>query len=250
MVGGASPVLRRLAAPAALLAVLLVYYVWHGSLPGFTTWWNVTFLTFVLVPAVFLLVYFALPLRTWKWLLPAGLVLLAAGLVLQRLDAGLAGNFAKLGAMTALGFWFVSFFEAVSWVVLVAVIVPWVDAYSVWRGPTNTIVHNRPQVFTTLSFAFPVPGDYPAGFGVARLGLPDLFFFALFLAASDRFGLRTGLTWLAMALSFGATIALAQWWDLAGLPALPLLALGFLAPNADLIWQALRTRVPPTELDG
>ena len=43
-----------------------------------------------------------------------------------------------------------------------------------------------------------------------------------------------------MALSFGATIALAQWWDLSGLPALPLLALGFLAPNVDLLWRAIR----------
>lgn len=244
--GGASPLLRRLAAPAALLAVLAAYYVWHGSLPGLSsTWWNVAWFTFVLVPPVFLLVLFALPLREWKWLLPAGLGLLAAGLVLQWLDAGLVANFAKLGAMTALGFWFVSFFEAVSWVVLVAVIVPWVDAYSVWRGPTKHIVNNQPQIFTTLSFAFPVPGRYPPGFGVARLGLPDLFFFALFLAAADRFGLRTRLTWLAMALSFGATIALAQWWDLNGLPALPLLALGFVAPNADLIYRALRPRSLP-----
>lgn len=235
--GGASPVLRRLAAPAALLAVLLAYYTWHSSLPDLASlWWNVAWFAFVLMPAVFALVLFALPLRGSKWLLPAGLGLLVAGLVLQWLDAGLLGNFAKLAAMTALGFWFVSFFEALTWVVLVALIIPWVDAYSVWRGPTKHIVSNQPQVFTTLSFAFPVPGAN----GVARLGLPDLFFFALFLAASDRFGLRTRWTWLAMALSFGGTIALAQWWELDGLPALPLLALGFLAPNADLIWRAVR----------
>jgi hypothetical protein len=241
VVGGASPLLRRLAAPAALLAVLVAYYIWRSSLPEFSsTWWNVAWFTFVLVPAVFLLVLFALPFRSSKWLLPAGLGLLAAGFLLQWLDAGLLANFAKLGAMTALGFWFVSFFEAVTWVVLVAVIIPWVDAYSVWRGPTNHIVNNQPQIFTTLSFAFPMPGNYAAGFGVARLGLPDLFFFALFLAACDRFGLRTRLTWLAMALSFGATIAIAQWQDINGLPALPMLALGFLAPNADLIYRAIR----------
>lgn len=238
MVGGATPVLRRLAAPAALLAVLVAYYLWHESLPKLSTWGDVAWLSVVLVPAVFALVYFALPLRTSKWLLPAGLGLLLAGFALQWLGVGLAGNFAKLGATTALGFWFVSFFETAAWVALVALIVPWVDAYSVWRGPTHTIVTEQPHVFSALAFAFPVPGAN----GVAKLGLPDLFFFALFLAACPRFGLRTRLTWLTMALSFGATIALAVWWNLDGLPALPLLALGFLAPNADLLWRAFRSR--------
>jgi hypothetical protein len=65
-------------------------------------------------------------------------------------------------------------------------------------------------------------------------------FFALFLAASARFALRPGLTWLLMSLSFGATLALAVWRDIGGLPALPLLAAGFLLPNGDLIWARLR----------
>jgi hypothetical protein len=43
-----------------------------------------------------------------------------------------------------------------------------------------------------------------------------------------------------MTLSFGATLALAVWRDLGGLPALPLLALGFLLANGDLIWTQLR----------
>jgi len=45
-----------------------------------------------------------------------------------------------------------------------------------------------------------------------------------------------------MTLSFGATLALAVWLDLSGLPALPLLALGFLVANGDLIWARLRPR--------
>jgi hypothetical protein len=40
-----------------------------------------------------------------------------------------------------------------------------------------------------------------------------------------------------MTLSFGATLALAVWRDLDGLPALPLLSLGFLLANADLLWR-------------
>jgi hypothetical protein len=40
----------------------------------------------------------------------------------------------------------------------------------------------------------------------------------------------------------GATVAIAEWTNLAGLPALPALSLGFLLPNADLIWLRLRPR--------
>ena len=149
---------------------------------------------------------------------------------------GVLANFAKLAAVTLLAFWFLSYFETVAWVALVALIVPWVDAYSVWRGPTKHIITQQRELFTTFSFAFPVPGEQ----NTAQLGLPDLMFFALFLAATARWGLRTRLTWVAMSLSFGATMALAVDFELNGLPALPLLALGFLLPNADLLWRRLR----------
>jgi hypothetical protein len=145
-------------------------------------------------------------------------------------------NFAKLAAVTLLAFWFLSYFETAAWVIVVALIVPWVDAISVWRGPTKHIVTHQRDLFTTFSFAFPVPGEE----NTAQLGLPDLMFFALFLGAADRWGLRTKLTWAAMALSFGATLALTVAFDIGGLPALPLLALGFLMPNADLLWRRLR----------
>ena len=145
-------------------------------------------------------------------------------------------NFARLAAATFLGWWFLGLFEAVSWVVLVACIIPWVDAYSVWRGPTKQIVAHHEHVFSVLSFAFPVPGEHAS----ANLGMPDLLFFALFLAAAARFVLRLGWTWLALTASFGVTIALAVAFSLGGLPALPGLSLGFLLPNADLLWRKLR----------
>jgi hypothetical protein len=52
--------------------------------------------------------------------------------------------------------------------------------------------------------------------------------------------LRPGWTWLALTASFGVTIALAVAFSLGGLPALPLLSVGFLLPNADLLWKNLR----------
>ncbi len=94
-------------------------------------------------------------------------------------------NFAKFAAVTGVGLLFLSAFEVLSWVVTVALIIPWVDAYSVWRGPTHAITEHHPAVFTKLSIAFVVPGG-----DAARLGLPDVLFFAVFLGASVRFGLR------------------------------------------------------------
>jgi hypothetical protein len=227
---------RRLGALALLASILGVYYGVAKSLPNFTVWWEVVILSFLIIPAVFGLVYLALPLWRESRLLPAGVAVAAIAAVLEILGVDVLANFAKLAAVTLLAFWFLSYFETAAWVVLVAVIVPWVDAVSVWRGPTKHIVTHQRELFTTFSFAFPVPGEQ----NTAQLGLPDLLFFALFLAATARFGLRTRLTWAALTLSFGATMALAVAFDLNGLPALPLLALGFLAPNADLLWKKLR----------
>jgi hypothetical protein len=242
-VGRASSVLAtRLAAGAALGVALGAYYAWHESLPDTSTWGDVAVIALLLMPAVFALVYLALPLwraRELQLLLLGGAFGVLAFL-LREADLNAAADFAKLGATTFVAWWFLNFFEAASWVVLVACIVPWVDAYSVWRGPTSNIVAHHRHVFTTLSFAFPIPGERNA----ANLGLPDLLFFALFLGASARFRLRPFRTWVSLVASFGATIALAVAFDLAGLPALPLLALGFLLPNADLLWTELRRTGP------
>lgn len=225
-----------MAAGAAVLAPLLAYYVWQGSLPKLGLWGDIALIAVVLIPAVFALVWFALPLRAAAWLLPAGIAAIGLAALLQAVHVSVAANFVKLAATTALAFWFLRWFESITWVALVAAIIPWVDAYSVWRGPTHRIVTHHQHVFTALSFAFPVPGEH----GSANLGVPDLLFFALFLAAAARWRLRVGWTWLALVVSFGATMAIAVWAGLAGLPALPGLSLGFLVPNADLIWRAVR----------
>jgi hypothetical protein len=217
-----------------------LYYRVHASLPDTSTWGDVAFLSLVLMPAVLLLVYLVLPVRTAPalQLLLVALAFAVLAVLLHQAGLDTLSDFAKLGAMAFVAFWFLNFFEALSWVVLVACIVPWVDAYSVWRGPTNHIVHKHEHVFSTLSFAFPVPGEESA----ANLGLPDLLFFSLFLAAAARFRLRVLATWALLAASFGATIAIAVAWDKPGLPALPLLSLGFLLANADLLWRAFRTQ--------
>jgi hypothetical protein len=226
----------RIAAVLALSVGLGVYYLVAESLPNLSVWAEVAILSLLVIPAVFAFVYFALPLYRARHLFVWALAVALLAAVLEILDLDVLANFAKLAAVTLLAFWFLSYFETAAWVVIVALIIPWVDAISVWRGPTKHIVTHQRELFTTFSFAFPVPGEE----NTAQLGLPDLMFFALFLAATERWGLRTKLTWAAMSLSFGATLALAVGFDLAGLPALPLLALGFLLPNADLLWRRLR----------
>ena len=237
MVGGTASVLSRAAALLGLSVALGAYYVWADSIPISGLWTQVLFLWFLVIPAVFGLVYLALPLRQKPWVLQAGIGVAVAAVVLSVIGLDVLANFAKLGAVTLLAWWFLSFFETSAWVATVAVIIPWVDALSVWRGPTKQIVTHKRELFTTFSFAFPVPGEKDT----AQLGLPDLLFFALFLGAAARWGLRVKLTWLAMTLSFGATLALTVAFDIGGLPALPLLSFGFLAPNADILWRRLRS---------
>jgi hypothetical protein len=247
-VGRSTAVLsRRAAATLGLFALLVVYYEVAPDLWAATVWWDVAWLGFVVMPAVFALVLLTLPLRDERWLLPAGIAFAVLAAVLTYADVDVFANFARLGACTLIGWWFLGYFETISWVVLVAAIIPWVDAYSVWRGPTKQIVEHHANVFGVLSFAFPVPGEHAA----ANLGVPDLLFFALFLAAAARFGLRIYWTWVTLVTALGLTIAATVWWNLSGLPALPAIALGFLLPNADLLWGRLhRPKASPPGSDA
>ena len=227
----------RLALFGAVSAALAIYYAFSESFFGLSLWGDTAFIALVLFPAVFALVLLALPLRERRGI---ALLAVACGLLSVLLEAvGLdaIANFSKLATMTLIAFWFLTFFERLSWVALIAALIPFIDAFSVWRGPTHHIVTERREIFTTLSFAFPVPGESAS----ANLGLPDLLFFALFLAAAVRWRLRVVWTWVAMLAGLGVTIALATSWDVGGLPALPGIAIGFLVANADLIWRDLRS---------
>jgi hypothetical protein len=228
----------RTATVLALVAVLGWYYGVAEDLPALGLWADVAFLSFGLIPCTFLLVWLALPLRRTSearlgW---AAAALVGLSIVLELTGLDVAANFVKIAAVVSVAWWFLSFFEALSWVLLIAVLIVPVDIFSVARGPTKEIVENQPQVFNALSISFPLPGEQNS----AQLGLPDVLFFSLFLGAAHRFGLRVGWTWLLMALSFGATLALAVGFDISGLPALPLLSLAFVAANGDLLWRDYR----------
>jgi hypothetical protein len=311
-------------------------------------WLAVLLVGFVFSAIAFTPVGLGLPLRRDRT--PAFLALgfAAIAVLLYLAGADLYASLPKLAAAALVGFFFLSFFEKLSWVVLLALLIPAADTLSVWRGPTHYVVTQKPQVFDVGSISFPVPGQRtvtirwrapsgavsgwrifrrfddgreallepdpfcppadrcgrdlsfsdaaepsgkriayrivarsgghsrgaalvvfpPAGHGGPRLqtgpgglapgglsatsaptsaglGLPDVFFFSIFLAAAARFGLRTRLTWLALVASLGATTLVAVYanpFGTNGLPALPGLSVAFVAVNADLIWRQLRGR--------
>jgi hypothetical protein len=234
---GSAPEARSgLLRASALLAALAAWDAFAGHLPAIPDRWDVALIAALVLPATFLVVWLLLPLAPLR-----GVVLLAAtsGVVAVLLDlAGFEAGFNVLKVVTyaLFGFWFLQLFEALSWVVLVAAVIPWVDIVSVYRGPTRVVVEEKPGIFERIAVSFSLPGEDAA----ARLGPPDILFFALFLATADRFGLRLAATWIGMTAAVSATLVATYVFDLDGLPALPAVALGFVVPNGDRLWGALR----------
>jgi hypothetical protein len=238
-VGGAAPVLsaRRALALAVLLGALAAYAAWAGALPALPTAGDVAFFAIVLVPATLGVIWLVLPAANARGLVLVGVALAVLAALLHLAGLESIFNVTKVLACAALGFAFLAYFQPpLGLLALIADVIPWVDAYSVWRGQTNVVVNEHPGVFDRIAVAFREPGESFA----ARLGPPDVFFFAVFLASARRFGLRTGWTFLSMLGFLALTLVFAATFDVSGLPALPAVSLGFLVPNADLLWQRWR----------
>jgi hypothetical protein len=241
-VGGATPVLsrRRALALAGLLVALVVYEAVASALPEIPARADLAVVALLVLPAFMATIWLALPLVR----APRPHVLIAAALfaalvwiALDSAGAETASNVAKFAAFALAGLWFVVLFEELWWIALVAVIVPWMDVWSVAFGPTRYVVQEKPGFFDQISVSFVLPGHS----GSVNLGPPDVIFFALFLAAAARFHLRVAWTWLGMTGLLALTLVLVWEWDVFGLPALPAVCIGFLLPNADLLWHDART---------
>ena len=239
MVESDASVLSRVAAFVVLAVAVVTWYLVAPHLSPVDLWPAVAIVAAAVLPATLGLVLLALPLWSHRWMLAAAALFVVIAVLTWKADWHLASNFAKLAAYTCAGWAFLQLFEALSWVVLVAAIIPFVDALSVFlpKGPTHQIVSHHPQVYSAVAVAFPAPGG-----GAAYLGPPDILFFALFLASTLRWRLRPGWTWLAMTAMYGLTLVLANAVDVNGLPALPFVSAGFLLANGDLLWRRLRPR--------
>lgn len=238
MVGRAAAILsrRRAATLAALLAGLTLWEAYAGELRAVADRWDVAVVAVVLIPATFGVVWALLPLAPLRGLIPLALACGAVAVVCSLLELGALFNSSKIVTYALLGFAFLLAFEALSWVVLVALIVPWADIVSVAAGPTKVIVEEEPGLFDRISISFRLPGEDAS----ANLGPPDVVFLGLFLATAQRYRLRVGATWAATTALVSLTLVATYVLDVGGLPALPAVALGFLLPNADLLWRSLR----------
>jgi hypothetical protein len=232
---------RRDAAFVVLFAAVVAWFVVAPHLGAVALWPTVLIISVGVLPATLLLVFIALPLARLRWHV---LLLLALGLALAALGCSAAGwelaaNFAKLWAAVFAGWAFLYLFADVALVVLIAVIIPIVDAFSVFTpgAPTHEIVKNHIAIYNDVAVAFVGPHG-----AAAQLGPPDILFYALFLGAAARFGLRPGWTWIATTGLYAASFPIAIATNADGLPALPFLSIGFLAANGDLLWKAVRKR--------
>lgn len=223
---------------ATFVALAAAVVAWDAAAPhvgALSVWPTVAIIAGAVMPATLGLILLALPLWSRRWIIAAGVAFGIAAVASWELNAHLASNFAKLGGYTCAGWAFLWLFEEVSWVLIVALIIPFVDAISVAAGPTKAIVNHHFEVYSAVAVAFLAPGGL-----AADLGPPDILFFALFLAATVRWRLRPWWTWIAMTAMYSLTLVIANVADVNGLPALPFLSFGFLLANADLLWRRFR----------
>lgn len=228
----------RLGTAVAAGVLLTLYGYVSPVLPALPVRADIVASSVVVLALLALLVWGLLPLQALGRRLP----LLAAAALPVWLVCTWAGavpvaNVAKIVAAAALGLWIVGELERVSWVVAVALVAAAVDIVSVAAGPTKALLAHGPVVVGYFTVAITWLGYAPTQ-AYSALGVSDVIFFALYLGAARRFGLRPAASAVAMAASFLATIVAAMWWT--ALPALPLLGLSFLAVNADLLWRDLR----------
>lgn len=163
--------------------------------------------------------------------MPAALLAGTAGAALAAVghatDLAAVDGLGKLLVGVALGLVAGRALEAPWNVLLVAVLVIGVDAYSVFAGPTKAIAEDSPDLLSALTVPLAGPGRSHG----ALLGITDILFLALFCVAALRWHLRPALTIPLCALSFSLIVPLSTALD-RGLPALPLLSIAFILPNA------------------
>jgi hypothetical protein len=120
-------------------------------------------------------------------------------------------------------------------VYVLAIAVGLIDIASVSRGPTRHLIEEQPAAVDYLTLFLPHWG----GADGTQLGVSDLLFMAIYLDATWRFGLRRRVTAVALVASLIVSLAIAVWSDVA-VPALPLLSLALIVPNADIVWSSFR----------
>jgi hypothetical protein len=169
------------------------------------------------------------------------LIALGAGLVAGALNAdatngiGAGANVAEALVAGAVGLLFARWLATPVIAVAVPIFVGAIDIWSVASGPTSQLLDDGTDAIDPLSFDLPAWG----GMGSAgHLGLSDALFLSMFAAWAWRYGFRRTATIAGLILGLLASLALSVALD-RPIPALPLLAAGYLLPNIDRIARLL-----------
>jgi hypothetical protein len=167
------------------------------------------------------------------------LIVLGAGLLVGALNAagvGAGANVAEALLAGAIGVLFARWLATPVIAVAVPVFVAAIDIWSVASGPSSQLLDNGTDISDPLSFDLPAWGNQGSA---ADLGFSDALFAAMFTAWAWHYGLRRAATVIGITIGLLASLGLSLVLDRA-IPALPLIAAGYLLPNLDRIPAMLR----------
>ncbi len=173
------------------------------------------------------------------------LIVLGTGLLAGALNAasvGAGANVAEAMLAAATGLLFAHWLSAPAVAIAVPVFVAAIDVWSVATGPTSKLLENDPKSADPLSFDLPAWGDQGTA---GQLGVSDAVFISMFAAWAMRYGFRRAATLVGLALGLIASLLLSIALDRA-IPALPLIAVGYLLPNVDRVWRLFGREPAPT----
>ncbi len=174
------------------------------------------------------------------------LIVLGSGLLVAALNSdgaegvGAGANVFEALLASSAGLILARMFAAPMSAVAVPLFAAAVDIASLVNGPTSKLLEGGTDRVDALSFDFPAWGDRGSA---GHLGLSDALFLSMFAAWAARYGFRRSLTLLGMVLGLLASLVLSVTLEQA-IPALPLLAAGYLLPNLDRIGRLLGHQQP------
>jgi hypothetical protein len=181
-------------------------------------------------------IYACLAATAPAWDVPVQLAVLTVGglavaVVLALADVGAAATPIEAIAYGALGAWLAGGLVSPGLALGLPVFVAVVDVISTLAGGLSEHIANsdRPKGGDLLTLELP---EWHTGLSGGRLGVSDVVFAGVFLLFARRVGLRPRATVLGMWAGTMAAITLAVLLDHA-VPALPFIAAGYFAANAD-----------------
>jgi ABC-type uncharacterized transport system permease subunit len=149
---------------------------------------------------------------------------------------GAAANVPEALLAGAIGLLFARWLATPVIAIAVPIFVAAIDVWSVASGPTSRLLESGTDSSDPLTFDMPAWGHMGSA---GNLGLSDALFLSMFAAWAWHYGFRRTATVVGLTLGLLGSLALGVLLD-RGIPALPLLAAGYLLPNLDRIPALLR----------